>query len=168
MTKRVLVTGGCGFVGVNVVRHLESRNYGVVVLDNLTNGNRSDLDDTATEVLEGDIRDKDLIDEAVSNVDAIVPLAAHGRMSDSIEDPSENFDVNARGTLVVLESARHAGLQKVVMASTGSATDGDVTSPSSHGTTKLAHRPRLKLKNLLDGTWKSVQRATMMHQPSKE
>jgi UDP-glucose 4-epimerase len=127
--KRVLVTGGCGFVGANLVRHLESQSIAVSVLDNLTTGNRSDLAETNATVIEGDIRDRAAVREAVSSADAVVHLAAHTRVVESVKDPTENFDVNARGTLVILDECRRAGVEKVALASTGGAIIGDVTPP---------------------------------------
>lgn len=129
MIKHVLGTGGCGFVGVNLVQLLEMRGYTVTVLDNLSTGREDDLAETSARLIKGDLRDESAVASAVSGADAVVHLAAHTRVMDSVADPTENFEVNARGTLMLLEQCRKATVQSVVMASTGGAIIGDVTPP---------------------------------------
>jgi len=129
MNETVLVTGGCGFVGANLVPRLESAGYCVRVLDNLSRGQRSFLEDTAAEIREGDIRDQTAVAEAMAGVDRVVHLAAYGSVVESVEDPDTNFDINGWGTLQVLEGARAAGVQHLVFASTGGALIGEAEPP---------------------------------------
>ena len=126
---RTLVTGGCGFVGANLVPVLLERGADVRILDNFSLAGRDRVADLDVEVLEGDVRDPDAVARAVEGVEAVIHLAAFGNVVDSIAEPRENFDVNARGTLVVLEAAAHADARRFVFASTGGALLGDAPPP---------------------------------------
>jgi len=125
-----LVTGGAGFIGVNLLRRLHAEAVRVRVLDDFSTGRREDLDTLGAELIEGDIRDGDTVTRALAGVEVVVHLAAHTRVIESIEDPVGSFDVNARGTLTVLEAARRSGaVRRVVFASTGGAILGDAVPP---------------------------------------
>ena len=145
---RWLVTGGCGFVGVNLLRRLAARNIPVRVLDSLVGGRREDIAGLGAELVVGDIRDPETVGRALAGIDVVVHLAAHTRVIDSIEDPWLNFDVNARGTLTLLEAARRSGVRRFILASTGGAILGEAEPPvhedmpprplSPYGASKLA------------------------------
>ena len=127
--SRILVTGGCGFVGVNLIPALLARSKDVRVLDNLTTGRREDVEPFHVELLVGDIRNASDAARAMQGVEEVVHLAAHTRVMDSIEDPRTNFEVNAHGTLNLLLAARECGVKKFVMASTGGAILGEKEPP---------------------------------------
>ena len=99
----------------------------VRVLDNLARGSREYVSDV--EVLEGDIRDAEAVARALDGVGKVVHLAAFGSVAESVEEPFENFDVNVRGTLVLLRASADAGVGKFVFASTGGAIMGDTPPP---------------------------------------
>jgi UDP-glucose 4-epimerase len=125
-----LVTGGAGFIGVNLLRLLATHGVRVRVLDNLVVGRRADLDGLGAELLEGDIRDATVVRRALDGVDVVVHLAAHTRVIESLADPRENFDVNAVGTLNLLEACRQRGdIKRFILASTGGAILGDADPP---------------------------------------
>jgi UDP-glucose 4-epimerase len=125
----VLVTGGAGFIGANLLRQLDS-SYEVRVLDNLMRGSEELLPPgREIELIAGDIRDRDAVAKAVRGVDVIIHLAAFGSVVESISDPFENFDINARGTLEVLQGAADAGVERFVFASTGGAIMGNQPPP---------------------------------------
>ncbi len=149
--KNVLITGGCGFIGVNLIDELKKSNpeVKVSVLDNETLGKRAHLDEFKNvEFHHGDIRDKELVDDLLKGVDAVVHLAADTRVLDSIADPAKNFDVNVVGTLNVLNAVRKNNVPLLVNASTGGAILGEVAPPvhenmvpeplSPYGASKLA------------------------------
>jgi len=146
--RRVLVTGGAGFVGATLVRRLAGTGYLVRVLDNYSTGDPSYLGGVDAELVEGDIRDGRALDAALAGMDAVVHLAAAGSVIASIADPAANFDVNVVGTFRVLDAARRAGVERTVQASTGGALIGDATPPvterslpkpiSPYGASKLA------------------------------
>jgi UDP-glucose 4-epimerase len=101
----------------------------VRALDNFSRGSRDYLQGADAEIVEGDIRDPDAVERAMEGVDTVVHLAAFGSVVESVEDPTENFDVNVRGTLVVLRAAAAAGVEKLVFASTGGAIMGNTPPP---------------------------------------
>lgn len=106
-----------------------ARNVEVRALDNFSRGSRAHLNGIDAEVVEADIRDESAVARALEGVDTVVHLAAFGSVVESVEDPVENFDVNVRGTLVVLKAAAAAGVQKLVFASTGGAIMGNTPPP---------------------------------------
>jgi UDP-glucose 4-epimerase len=131
-----------------LARELDGPDTRLRVLDNLSMGNASDIDTDRIELIEGDLRDPDAVERAVAGVDAVVHLAAHTRVIDSMEDPEENFHVNVRGTFDLLQAARAHQVGRLVFASTGGAIIGEVTPPvheemlakpiSPYGASKLA------------------------------
>lgn len=131
--KSYLVTGGCGFIGTNLVSRLVSQGNQVRVLDNLCMGKRDDLHPFEAEILVGDIRDFDCVQNAVRGADVVVHLAAHTRVVESVSDPAINFDVNAFGTLNVLRASAAANVEKFIFASTGGAILGEQPSPVHEG-----------------------------------
>src|ERR1700733_6669381 len=146
--RRVLVTGGAGFVGATLVRRLAASGHAVRVFDNYSTGDLSHLAGVDAELVEGDIRDVSALDAALAGIEAVVHLAAAGSVVMSVEDPVTNFDVNVLGTFRVLDAARRAGVERMVQASTGGALIGDATPPvderslprpiSPYGASKLA------------------------------
>jgi UDP-glucose 4-epimerase len=131
MNKRVLVTGGCGFIGANLVPRLIQRGYRVRVLDNLSRGYREFLDGIDIEFQESDIRDASAMEQAMQDITVVIHLAAFGSVVESLEDPQKNFDINAGGTLTALSAAKNADVKKFVFASTGGALVGDAEPPVS-------------------------------------
>lgn len=144
----ILVTGGCGFIGSNLVPRLEQAGHTVRVLDSEILGKREHLGAFHGSFLHGDIRDRAALDIALAGVDAVIHLAADTRVIDSIENPAHTFDVNAAGSFLLLEAMRASGVTRIVNASTGGAIMGDVEPPvheamvpnplSPYGATKLA------------------------------
>jgi UDP-glucose 4-epimerase len=113
---RYLVTGGAGFIGSNIVRQILSLGHQPVVLDNLTSGYSENLLPTV-EFIHADIRDAAALARAVQGVRAVFHLAASVGNTRSIEHPLEDTEVNALGTLCLLEAARAAGVDKIVFSS---------------------------------------------------
>src|SRR4051795_5677222 len=108
--------------------------YEVRVLDSLVRGSRDLLPaDREIELVVGDIRDADAVAQAMRDIDLVIHLAAFGSVVESIDDPIENFDINARGTLEVLRGAATAGVERFVFASTGGAIMGDQPPPVDEG-----------------------------------
>ena len=112
--KRILVTGGAGFIGANFVRYLiEHSNAHVVVLDALTYaGNRESLDglpQNRVELRVGNITDARLVDSLVSNTDAVVHFAAESHNDNSLHDADPFIQTNVIGTYTLLEAVRSHG-----------------------------------------------------------
>ena len=137
---RVVVTGGAGFIGANLCRHLLATDEieSVVVIDDLSTGARSNLDGLAVDLIEGSIVDVASLDAACEGADAIVHLAALGSVPRSVADPLASHLANSTGTAMVLEAARrHGGLQ-VIVASSSSVYGANPSLPKHEG---LATRP---------------------------
>lgn len=129
--SNVLVTGGAGFIGSNLVEHLLSQSdvAKVRVLDNLSNGYRENVDcfihDSRYEFLEGDIRDLDTCHAAIDGMDYVVHLAALGSVPRSIADPLTSNAVNVGGFLNMMVAARDASQVRRFVYAASSSTFGD-------------------------------------------
>lgn len=146
--NRILITGGLGFIGSNLCPVLQEKlGAEIRILDNLTNPAET-LDFGEIELIEGDLRDKDAVFKALKGVDAVVHLAAHTRVIDSIEEPLENFEINMIGSFNVLMGMRENEVETIINASTGGAIIGEAEPPvnedmpanpsSPYGASKLA------------------------------
>ncbi len=118
--SRILVTGGAGFIGSNLCEALLEMGHEVRVLDNFSTGKRENLGDfiQSIEVMEGDIRDYETLEKAVTGVERVIHLAAMSSVPWSVDDPEAAHHMNATGTLHVLKASRDHGVQRVVLAST--------------------------------------------------
>lgn len=121
---RVLVTGGAGFIGSNLVRRLLADGDDVVVIDDLSTGYAHNLAELPIEFVQGSILDQDALAQAVAGAEAVVHLAALGSVPRSVKDPVASHHANATGTLHVLEAARREGAY--VTAASSSSVYGSV------------------------------------------
>jgi len=134
----VLVTGGAGFIGANLCRALELAGHTVTAFDDLSTGFASNLDGTNTELVVGTILDTDAINAAAAPAESIVHLAARPSVPRSIVDPVASHNVNATGTVNVLEAARLEGNRHVMCAGSSSVYGANPELPKHEG---LAPRP---------------------------
>jgi len=104
--QHVLVTGGAGFIGANLVRLLVDCGVQVTVLDNLTAGCRENLGGLPIEFKQGDILDRNLVKQAVAGNNGVIHLAAQTGVPGSLRDPMKDCEVNILGTLNILEACR--------------------------------------------------------------
>lgn len=107
---RVLVTGGSGFIGSNVIDEL-MKSFKVVNLD-LKPSKNSEI-----EQMIGDIRDKELVEKAVENCDIVIHLAAQVSVPLSIDYPQKTFDINVQGTQNIIDAAHKFGIKRLIIAS---------------------------------------------------
>ena len=163
--EKWLITGGCGFIGTNLVNHLLKKdvNTNIRVLDNLSVGTKKDLQDvnifkecllgnikdniSGVQFVEADIREYDACLKACAGIDAVIHLAANTGVAPSVENPRKDMEVNVIGTLNMLEASRQQGVDKFIYASSG-APLGEVDPPineekapkpvSPYGASKLA------------------------------
>ncbi len=138
MRRKLLITGGAGFVGSNLAAWLAAHgDYALTVLDDESLGKRAHID-VPVEFIAGDLLDPETLARAIEGAAAVVHLAAHTRVVESLEDPRANFEANVVGTFRLLEAARRAGVRRVVFASTGGAILGEAPAPISES---MAARP---------------------------
>ena len=116
---RCVVTGGCGFIGSHIVDALVGDGAEVVVLDDLSSGNRDYLN-PAAELVEGSVADGEAVRSAVAGAAWVFHLAALPRVQQSVDDPIGTHAVNVNGTLNVLQAAREHGVERVVVSSSSS------------------------------------------------
>ena len=146
---KVLVTGGAGFIGSTLVKLLLEESYEVVVLDNFSSGLKENLAGLSNvKLIEGDIRNRDAVGEALEGARVVFHTAAHLAQVRSLENPLLDSDVNVLGTLQLLEAARREGVKKIVYSSStavyGEATrlpideDHPLNPESPYGVSKLA------------------------------
>jgi len=131
VTKNILVTGGAGFIGSNLCHYLTKQNFNVLCLDNFDdfyseeiklNNINSLLNENSFELIRGDIQDSELLKTIFENnkIETVIHLAAKAGVRNSILNPSEYFDVNVNGTLVLLEAMKSNGVKNLVFASSSS------------------------------------------------
>ena len=130
---RYLITGGAGFIGSNIAEELVRMGEEVVVLDNLSTGNISNMDSFIADIsfVEGDIRDGERVSQALEGVDYVLHQAALASVPRSIENPVLVHDVNVNGTMTILERSRIAGVKCVVYAASSSAYGDSETLPKT-------------------------------------
>ena len=155
MLKNYLITGGCGFIGRNLIAYLlKTEACKIRVLDNLSVGSKSDLasvcdfvevdrsflnlnstnpinNDATVELIVGDIQDAELAILATKNMNAIVHLAAKTGVRPSVEDPRNDFENNCLGVFNYLEAARVNGIRKFVFASSGASVGSAANDPNN-------------------------------------
>lgn len=133
--KKVIVTGGAGFIGSNLAEELAQRGYQVVIIDDLSTGNLGNIQAVLPagqiNFIEGSITDLPLMQEIFSGADYVFHQAALPSVPRSIEDPETTHSVNITGTLNVLIAARDNAVKKLVYASSSSVYGDTPTLPKT-------------------------------------
>jgi UDP-glucose 4-epimerase len=136
VVDNVLITGGCGFIGLNLIEYiLQQSNYeaNIRVIDNLSVGRKSDLQKIidikeihnpknspiGVELLEGNIRNPEVCNVAMAGIDNVIHLAANTGVQPSIKNPEFDFETNTIGTFNLLVAARNNKVNKFIFASSG-------------------------------------------------
>jgi UDP-glucose 4-epimerase len=134
---KCLVTGGAGFVGSHLVERLLEDKHSVVCIDDFSTGKRKNLNNMGNEIeiIEGDIRDIDVIREVVKGIDFLFHLAAQISITRSVRDPLFDASVNIEGTINLLEAIKDGSVKRFIYMSTGGAIYGEPASiPASEST----------------------------------
>lgn len=127
--RRWLVTGVAGFIGSALLERLLDLGQSVVGVDNFITGHKHNIDDVLSinpdeklqfKFIEGDLRDREVANKAVKNVDIVLHQAALGSVPRSLKDPIASHEHNVNGFLNVLDAAREAGVSRFVFASSSS------------------------------------------------
>jgi UDP-glucose 4-epimerase len=120
MTRRCLVTGGAGFIGSHLADALVAENWAVTVLDDMSTGKRTNLSEAQSrgdvQIVQGSVLDAGAIEEAAAGCDMVFHLAARC-VRRSLSEPAENHNVNANGTVSVLEVARRRRIGRFIYCS---------------------------------------------------
>jgi UDP-glucose 4-epimerase len=130
--KKVIVTGGAGFIGSNLVDALIEKGYDVHIIDDLSNGKKENINPKAV-FHQADIRNLNIIKPIIAGAEYVFHLAALPRVQYSIEYPVETNDVNVNGTLNVLIAATEAKVKKVVYSASSSAYGDQAVMPLKEG-----------------------------------
>jgi len=135
--RHILVTGGAGFIGSNLVEALLKIGAKVRVLDDLSTGFQHNIEEFANladfSFIKGDIRDHETCMEALKGIDAVSHQAALGSVPRSIAFPLTTHDVNATGFLTMLHAAKESGIKRFVFASSSSVFGDSLASPKKEG-----------------------------------
>lgn len=117
MLKRVLVTGGAGFIGSHIVAHLIESGHHAIALDNESTGNRADVHPDA-EYIRADVRDTDVLDQVfASGVDTVMHIAGQASIRLSYQDPHADLNVNTVGTINILQACIKYRVPRLLFAS---------------------------------------------------
>ena len=153
MSKRILITGGAGFIGSHLTRHF-AEHAEVTILDDLRSGYVRNLEGVRCRLLQGSILDAAALSQAIAGADEVYHLAAMISVPESVAKPAECAELNTEGTRRVLAAALAAGTRKVVLASSAAIYGDNPTVPklesmppepkSPYAATKLAGEELLK------------------------
>jgi len=150
--QHILVTGGAGFIGSNLVEALLKIGARVTVLDDLSTGFEKNMERFAVKAdfsfIKGDIRDPEVCRKALIGIDAVSHQAALGSVPRSIEFPLTTHDVNATGFLTMLHAVKEAGIKRFVFASSSSVYGDSLSSPKKEGNEGNALSPYAVSKQL--------------------
>ncbi len=143
--RRVVVTGGAGFIGSHLAKLLADREYHVIILDDLSTGKKANiemlLEKPSVEFIQGSITDLTLLQKVFINTKYVFHQAAISSVPRSIKDPKTFHDVNVTGTFNVLLAARDNGIKKVIYASSSSVYGDTPTLPNVEDMTPNPQSP---------------------------
>lgn len=163
--RRVLVTGGAGFIGSHICDLLAEAGYEVIILDNLSTGTLDNvkhlLKRDNVKFVRGDILDMDCLMRVMKNIDAVLHQAAQLEIATAVNDPITDLRVNVEGTINVLEAMRRCGVKRMIFASSAAVYGEPVYVPQDedhpknpnwqYGASKLACEHYLKVYHNLYG-----------------
>jgi UDP-glucose 4-epimerase len=133
LKDKILVTGGAGFIGSVISSYLLDNGFEVAVIDDLSTGNKSALDERAT-FFQGSILDKSFLTKALAGVDTIIHCAAKSIVKESVKKPELYEQVNYEGTKVLLDVMLQTGVNKIIFSSTAAVYGEAKTQPISENT----------------------------------
>jgi len=143
IVTKVLVTGGAGFIGANLCRFLGQKhpNWTIRVIDNLSSGVASNLDGTGVDLIVASVLNESALNKAVEGADVVVHLAARPSVPRSVADPVTSHEMNATGTLRVLQAVRSLHNPFVVVASSSSVYGANPELPKSENMCPMPMSP---------------------------
>lgn len=137
MNKKILITGGAGYIGSHTLVELANSGFDFVVYDNLANSSKESLKRVSKlinkdiEFVQGDIRDKETLEKTFSkyDIDSVIHFAGLKAVGESVEKPLEYYDNNVNGTLVLLEVMKKHNCKKIVFSSSATVYGDPQTTP---------------------------------------
>ena len=177
---KILVTGGAGFIGSNIVDELIEKKHKVVIVDNLATGNIKNVNKKA-KFYKVSVCDKKKIDEIFKKekIDIVIHHAAQLDVRKSVADPCFDADVNIKGTLNILEACKNTKVKKIIFASSGGTIYGECGSKapdekafanplSPYGVAKLSVEHYIKAYSALFGLKYTVLRYANVYGPRQD
>ncbi len=145
--KKILVTGGCGFIGSNIVRGLVKNGYFVKVIDDLSAGNKDNIKDCLQDedkcvFSKGSILDEEFLQEEFKDIDVVIHEAANPDVRASKSNLSADFEVNVLGTINVLKTMVKSEIPKIIFASSGGTVYGEaeiIPTPETASFSPISH-----------------------------
>ena len=127
ITMKALVTGGAGFVGSHLIQALLDKNFEVSCLDDFSTGKLENLETFRNQIsiLTGDIRNPDIINSALKDIDYVFHLAAQISVTHSVRDPLHDASINIDGFITLLNGIRNSSVKRTIYVSTGGAIYGE-------------------------------------------
>ncbi len=143
--KKIVVTGGAGFIGTHLVKALIERGYTVSIIDSLVTGKRENIPG-GVELIVADVRDRSALEKMLAGADGVVHLAAQISVPKSIEDPEYTHAVNEGGARNVFELAHEAKVKRLVYASSAAVYGDDPDMPKREESPKKPQSPYAESK----------------------
>jgi UDP-glucose 4-epimerase len=140
LKDKILVTGGAGFIGSVISSYLLDSDFEVVVIDDLSTGNKSALDERAT-FYQGSILDKSFLTKALTGVNTVIHCAAKSIVEESVSKPELYDQVNYQGTKVLLDVMLQTGVNRIIFSSTAAVYGEAKTQPISESAALSALNP---------------------------
>lgn len=140
--KKILITGGAGFIGSHLVSALLKKNNEIVVIDNLSAGLKENINTSKIKFTKGDILDRKLIIKLTKGVDVVFHFAAQPDVRKSYTQVYDDFEVNVKGTINVLEGMRENKVKVIIFASSAGTIYGEtkiIPTPESHPLLPISH-----------------------------
>jgi UDP-glucose 4-epimerase len=128
LKSRILITGGAGFIGSVISSYLLDNNYEVVIIDDLSTGEKSAIDERAT-FYKGSILNKSFLIESLGGIDTVIHCAAKSIVDESVNKPELYEQVNHQGTKVLLDAMLRTGVKKIIFSSTAAVYGDPKTQP---------------------------------------
>jgi len=178
---KVLVTGGAGFVGSHLIEELLSNGESVVCLDDFSTGKRKNLEHIKDKItiIEGDIRNPEIVKTALQNVEQVYHLAAQISVTNSVRNPLIDATININGFITLLNAIQKSSVKRIVYVSTGGAIYGEpenIPAPettseepiSPYGLSKLVGEKYLRWFNRTYGLSYSIIRPANIYGPRQD
>ncbi len=146
LSKHILVTGGCGFIGSNIVKRLVREGYYVSVIDDLTTGKKDYIQECLEgkncQLIEESIVDYAAMERAMEGIDVVIHEAANPDVRSSKDNLFRDFEINVKGTLNILQAMATHDVSKIIFASSAGTVYGEtekIPTPENHFLAPISH-----------------------------